>query len=79
MLDGRQERGHRIAVCRATVASDWGKDGLGLLGPQMSGNQIKELNKKWTEPWFLEKVKMRVGDSRRLWAEGYRVRRRAKV
>lgn len=76
---GRQDGGHRITVCRTTVASDWGKNGLGPLGPQMLGNQIKELNKKWTEPWFLEKIKMRAGDAWRLWAEGDRVRRRAKI
>jgi len=32
-----------------------------------------------TEPWFLEKIKMRAGDAWRLWAEGDRVRRRAKI
>ena len=32
-----------------------------------------------TEPWFLEKVKKRAGDTQRLWAEGDRVRRRAKI
>lgn len=57
---GRQYSGHRIAVCRATVASDWGKAGLGQLGPQMLGNWIKKLNEKWTQPWFLKKVKIRV-------------------
>lgn len=47
--------------------------------PQMFGNQIKELNKKWTEPCFLEKVKRRAGDAWRLGAEGDGVRRRAKI
>lgn len=46
--------GHRIAVCGATVAGgDWEKDDLGQMGPQMLGNQIKEVNKKWTQLWFL--------------------------
>lgn len=66
----RQDGGHRIAVCGAIVAGDWGKDDLGQMGPQMLGNQIKELNKKWTELWFLKKVKIKVSNARRLWAEG---------
>lgn len=57
-LDG----GGTTTVCRATcMASDWGKSGLGQLGPDMLGNQIQELNREWTQPWFLEKVNIRVG------------------
>lgn len=58
---GMQDGGHRTAICRATGTCDWGKAELGQLGPQMLENGIKKLNREWTQPWFLEKVKMSVG------------------
>ena len=42
------------------MVSNWGKSDLRQLGPQMLGNQIKELNREWIQPWFLMKFEMRV-------------------
>lgn len=50
MNGGSRMEGERTAVFRVTVVSDWGKTGLGQLGPQMLASQIKKLNKEWIQP-----------------------------